>query len=418
MKQCIICREEKETFSDEHVIPDSLGGYYHIFSVCKRCNSDLGSFVDSKLVNHKFAEFQRYILGLRGKSNNLPNPFSGTHHMEGDEKRKVQLRLGSDGRPAPYTVTSVNYEEVVGEGGGTRVQIMLDASDERNLDGILDKISRKLRIPREQFDGIDRTVQSIAHPSITCRLNIDLADFKIGLLKIAYEFAVDTIPRYFDDKDAIEISQILRRAEYSAVDKYVNIGSGFGHEIFDSFRDYLDLESKKHYLVLASGLRHGLTCLIHLHGMFSVGVRLSEQNYPEDLVVVGINDIDSRTFRKVTGTDLVDMVYGPPALRFQYYFRDEESLRHFLAAQSGNDFSFMTTPDGIPTFDHAGNPFAVDIHGKMKEVEDDAISETLDGGGMAHTFNLAGEVFIKILPSHQLVQVLAVREERQRVAKL
>lgn len=56
--RCIICREETDSFSDEHVIPDTLGGYYHIYTVCKDCNSDLGSDVDSKLVNHRFADFQ------------------------------------------------------------------------------------------------------------------------------------------------------------------------------------------------------------------------------------------------------------------------------------------------------------------------------------------------------------------------
>lgn len=67
MKKCIICRQPTTSFSDEHVIPDAIGGYYHIYSVCKECNSDMGSLVDSKLTNHKFMEFQRRLYGLKGK---------------------------------------------------------------------------------------------------------------------------------------------------------------------------------------------------------------------------------------------------------------------------------------------------------------------------------------------------------------
>ncbi|HSX90190.1 MAG TPA: hypothetical protein VLG17_19615 [Pseudomonas sp.] len=369
-------------------------------------------------MNHKFAAFQRYILGLRGKSNNLPNPFAGTHHMEGDESKKVQLRLGGDRKPAPYTVTSVNYEEFAGEGGGTMVSIMLDASDERKLDGILNKIAKKLKVSREQFDGIDYAVQSIEHPSIHCRLTIDLAEFKIGLLKIAYEFAVDTVPQYFEDSDAIDISRILRSADYGSVDKYVNIGNGFDHGLFASLRDYLDLESKKHYLVLASGLNGGLTCLIHLHGMFSVGVCLSEGDYPDDLIVIGVNDLEARTFRKVFSTDIVSEVYGPPVLRLQYYFRDESDLGEFLDVQARDDFSVMSTCDCTPIFDRAGSKLQIDLHGKMKEVENEAVGESLEGGGIAHVFPIHDEVFVKILPVHKLVQVVAVREERQQVKKL
>lgn len=206
--------------------------------------------------------------------------------------------------------------------------------------------------------------------------------------------------------------------DYPSVEKYVNIGSGFDHEIFTPLRNYLDIESKKHYLVLASGLRDGLTCLIHLHGMFSVGVRLSAEKYPDDLIVVGVNDIESKTFRKVFSTDLVNEVYGPPVLRFRYYFRDESSLKDFLDTQARCDFSVMRISNSIPAFDRDGNQLYTDLHGKMKEVESETISETLDGGELAHTFLLRGDVFIKVLPSHQLVQVIAVREERQQVANL
>ena len=47
----------KQPLNDEHVIPDSLGGYYHIYNVCVVCNGNTGSLVDTHLTNHKFAEF-------------------------------------------------------------------------------------------------------------------------------------------------------------------------------------------------------------------------------------------------------------------------------------------------------------------------------------------------------------------------
>ena len=109
MKECIICRTKKETdkFNDEHVIPDSLGGYYHIDTVCIDCNSNLGTRVDSKLVNHKFADFQRYILGIKGKSGGIPNPFSGTHSFSDKPEQKVQVRLDSDNKVIPYIIPVV-----------------------------------------------------------------------------------------------------------------------------------------------------------------------------------------------------------------------------------------------------------------------------------------------------------------------
>lgn len=62
MNKCIICREKKDNLSDEHVIPDSIQGYYHIYNVCYDCNLKMGKFVDPKITNHKFIELQRFLL--------------------------------------------------------------------------------------------------------------------------------------------------------------------------------------------------------------------------------------------------------------------------------------------------------------------------------------------------------------------
>jgi len=415
---CIICREETTDFSDEHVIPEALGGYYHIYSVCRSCNSKLGSSVDSKLVNHQFADFQRYLLGLKGKSNKLPNPFSGTHHLAEDETKKVQLRLDENNKPIPYTITSVCYEKSVSEIGSTKVSILLDASDGKKLDGILHKIAKKLQVPIEQFEGIDRSIKTTQSPYIKCTLSIDLSNFKIGLLKIAYEFAVDTVDAFFSDPSAIEISGILSAAKYGSVDEYVTIGSGFDHTLFDSMKDYFDLESKKHYLVLIGSKSDGLCCLIHLHGMFSIGVQLSNLPYPDNLAVFGVNVINGRSFRKVYPDELIKELYSAPELRFQYYFSTESSLREFLELQSADGFGFFVTENGHPIFDHAGNCLNLNLHEKMKSVESLVESEALEDGGIAHTFPFQEEVFIKITPSGRLVQVIAVREELKQVSKL
>lgn len=54
MKTCIYCREQKtdSEFTLEHVIPQFMGGayapdYFKVRNVCKRCNSNLGLFVDA-----------------------------------------------------------------------------------------------------------------------------------------------------------------------------------------------------------------------------------------------------------------------------------------------------------------------------------------------------------------------------------
>lgn len=418
MRICIICRELREKFSLEHVIPDALGGRYHIFTVCQACNSDLGSLVDSKLVNHKFVEFQRYILGLTGKGGHLPNPFSGTHSFEGDEVRRVQLRLNDDGKPTPYVLPKVEYVNDNMGDGTTSISICLDALDESKLEGILEKLSVRLELPRESLRVEARTVETVERPSIKASLEIDLTEFKIGLLKIAYEFAVDTIPQYFHDTDAVVISRILKEAEYSLVENYVKIGSGFDHGIFDALSNFLDLKSKKHYLILASSADSGLTCLIHLCGMFSVGVNLSAVHYSETPIVIGVNDLEGKSFRKIVAADLIDLVYGPSSQSFQYYFPDETAMRKFLYEQAQDGFCFLTHNAGIAVFDKSGSPLAKSFEDTLREAESLAVTEECGDGVIVTILPIQEEVFEKIMPSHQLVQIVAVREERPLISKL
>ena len=52
-KECIICREIKNEnlFSEEHIIPDSLGGTIKISEVCKKCNEEMGKKLDYHLTD-------------------------------------------------------------------------------------------------------------------------------------------------------------------------------------------------------------------------------------------------------------------------------------------------------------------------------------------------------------------------------
>ena len=57
---CIICHRDNQELSDEHVIPEAIGGCYHIYNVCKDCNSRLGDHVDKLFLNHWLIKAARY----------------------------------------------------------------------------------------------------------------------------------------------------------------------------------------------------------------------------------------------------------------------------------------------------------------------------------------------------------------------
>ena len=124
---CIICRNDNQDLSDEHVIPEAIGGYYHIYCVCKDCNSKLGKNVDKLLMDHWFIKAARYEKGLKGYSGKIPNPLIGEGilstgekvRLEQDDKGKMSIRL------IPSTIVVSDSEK--------SFNIRVDIKDEKTI---------------------------------------------------------------------------------------------------------------------------------------------------------------------------------------------------------------------------------------------------------------------------------------------
>ncbi|OOF80854.1 hypothetical protein BKG92_10115 [Rodentibacter ratti] len=162
---CIICRKEKEEMSREHVIPDSLGGNFVIETVCKACNSKLGHSIDVKFLNHNLIILYRQKYGLKGKTKKIPElPMTGRVDVlkDGIIQRKALSKKNNEGKLDLYSIPAINE--------------LLELGEEEYV-----------KITLEQ----------------------NLLDFKLGFLKMAYEFAVTTVDGYFNSPNAKKLSKIL-----------------------------------------------------------------------------------------------------------------------------------------------------------------------------------------------------------------
>ena len=238
---------------------------------------------------------------------------------------------------------------------------------------------------------------------------------------MAYEFAIDCLPDYFEDDMAKDISEILRDAKYEEVEQYANVGNGFDHSLFDIFSDYIDIKNNRHYLVLVGSSVEGvLMSFVHLYGMFSLGVTLST-NWHVDEFIVGVNDIDKREFRKLRQDQIAEEVYGIPEIRFQYHFETYAEMLTFQRHELSKDFYFYTENNRHPAFDKFGNRKNGFVEDEvLKSGESLGAYEQMRGGGFSQTIalNENEDVYVKIMPSEMLIRVVAVRYEYSRRAKL
>lgn len=334
-------------FSDEHVIPDSIKGYYHIYTVCKTCNSKLGQYVDEPLTNHKFMEFQRNIMRIPGKKGKIPNPFAGVHYFKDEEDIKVRLEENKMGQITPYIFPHIPSDSL-----NNSFSIMLDKKDEKDIDKIINRILKRNGIPIESVSFIKNETKSM-DKAIEVKLSIDMHKFKMGLLKIGYEFATDSIKHYFlRDVKARTISNILYNADFDALDQHnLFIGNGIQKEIMMPFENIIDFKDDFHYLVLTSTKGLGLTCFINLFNTFFIGIRLSnkEYNIPNSMII-GINDTHEKSFKKVSPSKILNECYPETQLLFHFKFQNKlEELNFYNAKTKGNIQIYMLNEE-IPLF--------------------------------------------------------------------
>lgn len=416
--KCIICRVDKDAleFSDEHVIPDSLGGYYHIYSVCRTCNSRMGETVDSALVKHKLTDLYRFVEGMAGKSGAIPNPFGGL--AASSENPDVQARAiaDDDGALKFQLIPRVVVHE---EGGApTSIEIVVDTQDEAKIGTILRKKLERLGIDESQARAKSELLRSVVDGGFSMRWQVDTQAFKIGLLKIAYEFAVDSIEDYFETPDAIEISRVLREVDYEAVNRFVTVGSGLEPEVFEPFKDYLDLDNKKHYLVLINAGMELMGC-VKLHRLFCVGVKLSSKRHMDKgNIIFGINDIANHTFRKLNLQELVAECMGPTHSRLGYFFVTEEEARRATAEINAPGYRYASDGNGDPLlFQGHGAP---DPRTLSDIVARGRAADRREGDWfITHVeFHSADEVFVRSEGSGCLYRIMGVEISREHLRRV
>ena len=340
-----------------------------------------------------------------GKSKKLPNPFSGTHTLKGDESQKVRLDINEEGDFQPHLIPKV---ECTFDHSTQELELNL-AIPPADKDRILDKVEKRYGV------RIDRQNLPIESKQVTVKstMAIDTLKFKIGLLKIAYEFAYDIYPLYRSDPTVKTISAILHKCEYNNCEKYANIGSGFDRKVLKPFGEIIDFQRGNHYLVLVPS-NTGLVCFVHLYNMFSIGVTLSRDAYP-DGVIVGVNDFRQNKFVVYGVEEVANIVFGSPDIRFRYFFESEQKCAEFVQLQAGDQFAIFSEDGDYPLYDHSGNELGTTILTKVAELADVRQVE-MDCRILDVTMDEA--IYVRVVPSGSYVRVSAVRLEYPPRARL
>jgi hypothetical protein len=374
----------------------------------------MGSLVDHRLTNHKFIEFQRQILGIKGKRGKVPDPLKGTYTVKENPTQKVVLRLDSNGRyegklkPTMSEIVAGNFT------------IIIDKKDEAIKDHIINRFLREQGLTRENVI-INEIPGATDSPQLQASLEIDIEQFKMAILKIAYEFTVDQVPSYLDDLHAVKLSTILFDVDYQRLKTEVTFfGNGFNSEILQPFEHLLDIDNNSHYLILLDSPELGLLCFVNLFNTFSIGIEMTKQSgFIKDSLLVLKNDLTGRKKVIYNMEEIVKATYSDPIYRFQYHLpARQELIDEFTQNELRPNFEFYTINDKTPFFRKDGTVAFEDINLKLfqGQLQRIVIGDTINM--MTDEIVLDEELFVKLLPINKLYKVISVEISRTRINKI
>lgn len=194
LDKCIICLESESStnkLTDEHVIPEFMGGIFFLKNVCKTCNSNMGKSFEGRLSNHIIFIYNREDNNIAGKNDNIKNPLSGAYRAEDGSKYLLDENLNIN-IPQKFNLT-----EIEGDIHSLVYTKLSEESLESNL--VIEEIKKyalaKLKKKDPKIEKIEITLESedtseIGKLTLEKTFKLSEEDLKLLALKICYEMYI------------------------------------------------------------------------------------------------------------------------------------------------------------------------------------------------------------------------------------
>ena len=137
----------------------------------------------------------------------------------------------------------------------------------------------------------DCQVIKIDRPEVKMQFAIDMKNYKMGLLKIAYEFTADKIKGYTDDPIAKLYASILHDGNSDRLDETSIGGDPITNANLNILELFIDNSNTDRHILLLINCHGKLYCIVKLFDKFCLMIRMSNSSYGEEVIVLmAIND--------------------------------------------------------------------------------------------------------------------------------
>ncbi|MFV5659519.1 HNH endonuclease [Acinetobacter pittii] len=278
-KKCIIClippnENDKDTLlTDEHIVPEFIGGKIVVKNVCKKCNSKLGHSLEGPLSNNQYFKLYAYINKIKGKKNKLVNPLAGTYSYN-----DMNFRYQDDF--TLYHLPVINTQPT--EDGGYKVGVTIDTKDLNTIEKDIFKAlnrrlnSRGLNLKEEKLrDDIKKilnsskdNIQVVEQPEIQVTFSLDYDHIGLLAIKIIYELIAWLAGEDFISSNQFELMRYsLKNLKLHSKLKYKNYNF---YEIFKNLAVQNPYKKIEDYTYIEEIFGINKTIVIFMSGSCSI----------------------------------------------------------------------------------------------------------------------------------------------------
>ena len=278
--KCIFCMNERAP-SDEHIFPLGIGGSLTIDRVCRECNSEIGSRVDSALTDNFLIRVRRAQLGLAGNSGKPPTIYEhllGVGTLSGDNEGNVHIKFNEETRKLDIRAIP-HLKDVSAESGVVSRQIIVDVRDRGKIPKIIQRERKRYGLPplsddelAEEVNRATQTVTTIVNPQVQLKFSINFAFLRHAMIKIAYELAFLWLGEdYLDDPLAAVLRSAILSPDATATD---GLAAFIGiPEECDAFK--LWQAHGAHHIACSSVVDNGICVAVRIFDIYAAVVMVS-----------------------------------------------------------------------------------------------------------------------------------------------
>lgn len=184
---CIFCYRGRSEIdlTEEHIFPEALGGQLIVRAVCKRCNDQLGSYVDGMLTEDFLVRMLRLGLRIPNKSGAVPSPLHDAAVKDHPHRRGTYFQPNREGGGRVKLLPLV--ERAISPDGRSTVKVVAEPQE---AEEILRKLRERAARKGQEIRVVERWKETIKKPTVVKETQTQPTNLVRPLLKIAYELGV------------------------------------------------------------------------------------------------------------------------------------------------------------------------------------------------------------------------------------